>query len=130
MVEFAPPVQAGSGLGPAWLDRATELYGLPALDGFGERIGPVNELADPRWRAELGRRRPELADQPVPGIDPCAFAATPDRHFLLARHPEHHRVWLVGGDSGHGFKHGPEWGHYVSDVLEDRQEPLPRFKLR
>ncbi|HEX4729196.1 MAG TPA: hypothetical protein VH298_15430, partial [Jatrophihabitans sp.] len=102
----------------------------PALDGFGERVGPVNELADPRWRAELGRRRPELADQPVPGIDPCAFAQTPDRHFLLARHPAHQRVWLVGGDSGHGFKHGIAWGCHVADVLTGQQQPLPRFRLR
>lgn len=128
MVEFAPSEQARTG--PAWLDRATDLYGLPALDGYGERVGPVNELDDPRWRADLGRRRPELAGQPVPGIDPCAFALTPDRHFVLATHPEHHRVWLVGGDSGHGFKHGIDWGCYVSDVLEGRQPALSRFGLR
>jgi sarcosine oxidase len=133
MVEFAPLAQADSAphqARPAWVDRGSDRYGLPALDGFGERVGPVNELADPRWRADLRRRRPELADQPVPGIDPCAFAAMPDRHFLLARHPEQPRTWLVGGDSGHGFKHGIEWGRYVSDVLEGRQQPLPRFRLR
>jgi sarcosine oxidase len=130
MVEFAPPESAGSAPGPAWLDRHADLYGLPALDGLGERLGPVNDLADPGWRAKLGRRRPGLADQPVPGIEPCAYANMPDRHFLLDRHPEHDRVWLVGGDSGHGFKHGCAWGGYVSDVLEGRLQPLSRFKLR
>jgi sarcosine oxidase len=130
MVEFAPPATTGSAPAPAWLDRQADLYGLPALDGLGERVGTVNDLADPGWRANLGMRRPELADQPVPGIDPCAYADMPDRHFLLAGHPEHARVWLVGGDSGHGFKHGCGWGSYVSDVLEGKQQPLPRFKLR
>jgi glycine/D-amino acid oxidase-like deaminating enzyme len=129
MVEFAPPATVGSAPGPAWVDRQADLYGLPALDGLGERVGPVNDL-DGCWRANLRMRRPDLADQPVPGIDPCAFADMPDRHFLLAAHPEHSHVWLVGGDSGHGFKHGCAWGSYVSDVLEGRQQPLPRFQLR
>ena len=130
MVEFAPPVTAGSAPGPAWVDRGRDLYGLPALDGLGERVGPVNDLADGRWRANLRLRRPDLADQPVPGIDPCAYADMPDHHFLLAAHPEHPGVWLVGGDSGHGFKHGCGWGSYVSDVLEGKVAPLPRFRLR
>jgi glycine/D-amino acid oxidase-like deaminating enzyme len=133
MVEYPPPPSTESGpaaeCAPAWVDRRADIYGLPALDGLGERVGPVNDLDGP-WRANLRVRRPDLADQPVPGIDPCAFAAMPDKHFLLAAHPDHHRVWLVGGDSGHGFKHGSAWGSYVSDVLEGRHPPLSRFRLR
>jgi sarcosine oxidase len=137
MVEFAPPSAPVAPShppaihpGPAWVDRGCDLYGLPALDGHGPRVGPVNDLADQRWRASLRLRRPDLAGQPVPGIDPCSYADLPDHHFLLAAHPEHERLWLLGGDSGHGFKHGCAWACYVSDVLEGRQQPLARFRLR
>jgi sarcosine oxidase len=138
MVEFPPPAapsaspvgSAAARPGPAWVDRGRDIYGLPALDGLGERVGPVNDLADGGWRAKLRLRRPDLAEQAVPGIDPCSYAAMPDHHFLLAAHPDHRRVWLVGGDSGHGFKHGCAWACYVSDVLEGRREPLARFGLR
>jgi sarcosine oxidase len=50
-------------------------------------------------------------------------------NFLIARHPEHERVWLLGGGSGHGFKHGPALGDYVAGVLAGDEEPDPRFSL-
>ena len=43
-------------------------------------------------------------------------------HFLIDRHPSLDDVWLVGGGSGHGFKHGPVIGRYVADLL-DGHEP-------
>jgi len=38
-------------------------------------------------------------------------------------------VWLVGGGSGHGFKHGPAVGDYVRDRLRGEGEEEPRFSL-
>ena len=32
---------------------------------------------------------------------------------MIDRHPELDNVWLVGGGSGHGFKHGPLIGQLV-----------------
>ena len=32
---------------------------------------------------------------------------------MIDRHPAFDNVWLVGGGSGHGFKHGPVIGSYV-----------------
>jgi glycine/D-amino acid oxidase-like deaminating enzyme len=38
-------------------------------------------------------------------------------------------VWIVGGGSGHGFKHGPSVGKHVADLLGGRAAVEPRFAL-
>ena len=38
-------------------------------------------------------------------------------------------VWFVGGGSGHGFKHGPAVGEYVTGQLLNATAPEPRFSL-
>jgi glycine/D-amino acid oxidase-like deaminating enzyme len=39
-------------------------------------------------------------------------------------------VWLAGGGSGHGFKHGPAVGEYVAQlVTSDKPKIEPRFLL-
>ena len=47
----------------------------------------------------------------------CQYETTPDTEFVIDRHPAWTNVWLVGGGSGHGFKHGPMIGRYVVDRL-------------
>jgi len=47
----------------------------------------------------------------------------------LDRHPEAENVWIVGGGSGHGFKHGPAMGEMVRDALLRAKEPPTEFKL-
>jgi glycine/D-amino acid oxidase-like deaminating enzyme len=53
----------------------------------------------------------------------CQYALTADTHFLVAQHPEQSSWWLIGGGSGHGFKHGPALGDYVADCVEGNREP-------
>ena len=48
---------------------------------------------------------------------------------MFARHPRHERVWLLGGGSGHGYKHGPAIAEQVAAVLRGEAEPEPRFAL-
>jgi len=38
-------------------------------------------------------------------------------------------VWLVGGGSGHGFKHGPSLGEYVAERITKGGAIEPRFSL-
>jgi len=45
------------------------------------------------------------------------------------RHPGAANVWLVGGGSGHGFKHGPAVGQYVSEQIDGSGEVEARFLL-
>lgn len=124
---------------PAWIDRAAECYGVPALGRSGAKI-VLDEGVAPdrpgaprlprRLRGYLRSRLPELAGAPLIGREECSYAWSPDGHFLLDRLPGSLSSWLVGGDSGHGFKHGPAWGRYVCDVIEGEEEPAPSFRLR
>jgi glycine/D-amino acid oxidase-like deaminating enzyme len=38
-------------------------------------------------------------------------------------------VWLVGGGSGHGFKHGPAVAEYVVKMLSGDGKVETRFEL-
>lgn len=48
---------------------------------------------------------------------------------LIAPLDDAGRVWVAGGGSGHGAKHGPSVGGYVADPLEGKEAPDPRFGL-
>lgn len=37
--------------------------------------------------------------------------------------------WIVGGGSGHGFKHGPAVGEYVTRLMTTNMTPEARFAL-
>jgi sarcosine oxidase len=123
---------------PAFCDYAGPYYGHGELgglglevawDGPGEEIDPdeVERLPDPESeqlaRAYLARRFPALAGAPLIGSRVCQYDLTADTHFLFDRHPERAGWWLLGGSSGHGFKHGPALGEYVADCIEGRREP-------
>ena len=56
-----------------------------------------------------------------------------DANFIVQRHPALENVWLVGGGSGHGYKHGIMLGEYVANrVLGKPTDPAlePIFKLK
>jgi glycine/D-amino acid oxidase-like deaminating enzyme len=48
---------------------------------------------------------------------------------LIDRHPAFENVWLAGGGSGHGFKHGPVVGEYVAAMVSGDATVEPRFAL-
>jgi len=113
---------------PCWVDYDAAFYGLPAVDGRGvklapDRYGPVfdptdgERIVDPETvrlaRRYVARRLPGLIDAPVVETRVCQYETTPDTHFIIDRHPDFDNVWLVGGGSGHGFKHGPVIGSHV-----------------
>jgi sarcosine oxidase len=136
---FAPPLM------PAWIDFKEEVYGLPDVDGNGikiaiDRHGPPFDpdegdrvatgagLAEVRNR--LAARLPALRDAPLLDARVCQYENTSNGDFLIDRHPEFDNVWLVGGGSGHGFKHGPAVGEYVpARVFGNAQQIEPRFSL-
>lgn len=149
VVFFGPPAGTQTGA-PAWCDYDAAYYGIPEIEGRGfkiapDRLGPVfdptngERLLDPESvrlaRAYLRRRFPRLADVPVVETRVCQYESTPDGHFLIAPHPEWENVWLVGGGSGHGFKHGPRIGEYllarIDGAVEGAQdgEDEARFRL-
>jgi glycine/D-amino acid oxidase-like deaminating enzyme len=72
-----------------------------------------------------GMRGAPLADSRV-----CQYTDTPDGHFFADRHPRAENVWLLGGGSGHGFKHGPALGERVAAQMLGREPPEPAFRLQ
>ena len=77
----------------------------------------------------MAKRFPDLRDAPVKSLRPCPYELTADTHFVAAPHPEHPHVWLLGGGSGHGFKHGPALAERMRAWLVGDEPPDPRFAL-
>jgi glycine/D-amino acid oxidase-like deaminating enzyme len=130
--------------GPGWVDFDAAFYGHARVEGIGFKVGPdidgVEVDPDTRRleatgegiaiaREYLGRRFPALAGAPVASAPGCHYGLTRDGEFLFARHPAHDRVWLLGGGSGHGYKHGPALAEHVAAVLKGAEQPEPRFAL-
>ena len=59
----------------------------------------------------------------------CQYENTSNGDFLIDKHPERENVWLVGGGSGHGFKHGPALGEYVTARIVEGGPVEHRFSL-
>ena len=135
---FAPPAL------PTFLFQADESYGMPdlesrglkiALDRHGERVDPdtqsrvVSADAVEEIRRYVARRFPALRDAPIVETRVCQYENTSSGDFLIDRHPEMENVWLVGGGSGHGFKHGPALGEYVTGRVLYGSAGEERFSL-
>jgi sarcosine oxidase len=129
---------------PAWIDFNDLVYGIPNLDrrGFKLAIDAHGPPFDPDTsdrivsneglaaaRAYLARRLPELRSAPVIETRVCQYENTSNGDFLIDRHPAFENVWLVGGGSGHGFKHGPAVGEYVAALISGEVKIEPRFTL-
>ena len=117
---------------PTWVDYDGAFYGIPSIEGRGFKIapdwpGPIvdpdrqeRRLSDERVdvaRRYLERRFPAMAGQPVAEGRVCQYELTADTHFIIDRHPSVAGAWIVGGGSGHGYKHGPAVGEYVSALV-------------
>ena len=106
-----------------------------ARDAHGERVDPDTQsrLVSPvgvEWaRSFVARRFPALADALIVETRVCQYENTSNGDFLIDRHPELSNVWLAGGGSGHGFKHGPAFGEYLAGQMSGQRAPEPRFSL-
>ena len=78
-----------------------------------------------RIRTYLGFRFPAMKDAPLVETQVCQYENTPDNHFILDRHPQAENVWIVGGGSGHGFKHGPVIGEMVAELVMEEKNTDP-----
>jgi glycine/D-amino acid oxidase-like deaminating enzyme len=63
------------------------------------------------------------------GAEVCQYENSSNGDFLIDFHPTLKNVLLVGGGSGHGFKHGPEVGRHAALRLMGSIEQEPRFSL-
>ena len=135
---FAPPQM------PTWIDFGDQVYGMPDLESRGFKVGPDRHgpAFDPDTgervvsaeglataRKFLAERFPALKDAPLVETRVCQYENTSSGDFLIDRHPGLENVWLVGGGSGHGFKHGPALGEYVASRILEGGVIEPRFTL-
>ena len=136
--QFAPPAL------PTWLHHGDQAYGMPDLERRGlkiaiDRHGPA---FDPETGARvpsaeeltlvqkyLAKRFPGMKGAPMVEARVCQYENTSSGDFLIDRHPGFENVWIAGGGSGHGFKHGPVVGEYVRDRIFGECTPEPRFSL-
>jgi len=74
-------------------------------------------------------RFPALKGAPLLEARVCQYENSPDGHFVIDRHPDAENVWLVGGGSGHGFKHGPAVGERVAGLVFGKTTLEPFFAM-
>jgi sarcosine oxidase len=130
---------------PIWLDfgGGRGMYGFPDIESRGIKLAcdnhgpPIDPDKDDRlispttvqqMRTYLGERFPALADAPLVEARVCQYENTSNGDFIIDRHPALENAWLVGGGSGHGFKHGPAVAEYLIEVIAGAP-PEPRFAL-
>ena len=101
--------------------------------GFDPTLGARTPTADGQAaaRAFLEDRFPGLDGAPLIDAAVCQYAQTLDDRFLADRHPEAANLFVVGGGSGHGFKHGPAVGEYAASLVTGDREPggHPAFRV-
>ncbi|MEO5611441.1 MAG: FAD-dependent oxidoreductase [Sphingomicrobium sp.] len=146
---FAPPAGDRRFLPetmPGWADfnGGDMFYGFPdlenrgvkfAYDAHGAVVDPdtfdrrPSEAALAEIVAFRDRRFPLLRAAPLTEARVCQYENSSNGDFLIDIHPQFHNALLVGGGSGHGFKHGPEVGRYAAARLFGAVEAEPRFSL-
>jgi glycine/D-amino acid oxidase-like deaminating enzyme len=143
---FGPPSggQYGPDRVPCWIDVAAKFYGMGDLEHRGFKV--ANDLhgppADPDTeervasaeglaaaREYLAQRIPSLASAPLLEARVCQYENTANGDYLIDRHPGYPNVWIAGGGSGHGFKHGPAVGEYLARRLAGSAAEEDRFTL-
>jgi glycine/D-amino acid oxidase-like deaminating enzyme len=118
---------------PVWGDQGKRFfYGIPGSDCRGFKVaddtrGPAfdptcgERMVSPatlkRVRDYIAYRFPAMKNAPLIETRVCQYEQTPDSNFIVDRHPRMNNVWLLGGGSGHGFKHGPALGEMMAELV-------------
>lgn len=130
---------------PVWGDHVDRfIYGIPGSGrrGFkvaddtrgpffdpttGERVVSQELLRE--MQEYLAFRFPALKEAPLVESRVCQYEQTPDGDFIIDRHPQMENAWIVGGGSGHGFKHGPAIGEMMGELILKDREPARVWRL-
>lgn len=131
---------------PGWADfnAGDMFYGFPDLENRSVKFAhdlhgvPVDPDTQDRRPTEAAlaevvafrdRRFPGLKGAPMIAAEVCQYENSSNGDFLIDFHPRWNNVLLLGGGSGHGFKHGPAVGHYAAGRLLGTGKVEPRFSL-
>lgn len=120
-------------------------YGIPVIDARGHKAARhygAPELTDPDQIDRIWNETDEepirnffqrylpAANGPCTERQVCIYTLTPDRHFVIDRHPQYPQVAVAAGFSGHGFKFAPVVGEILADLVESGETKLPISKFR
>jgi glycine/D-amino acid oxidase-like deaminating enzyme len=130
---------------PVWADHSDHfMYGIPGNQGRGFKVaddtrGPefdptsgqrvVSEEGLAAARRYVAYRFPGMKDAPLLETRVCQYENTTDQNFIVDHHPANTNVWIVGGGSGHGFKHGPALGEMVAGLVLKDEAANPIYRL-
>ncbi|MGA3089410.1 MAG: FAD-dependent oxidoreductase [Terriglobales bacterium] len=130
---------------PVWADHSDHfMYGIPGNQGRGFKMGDdtrgpefdptsgerlVSEDRLAEARRYLAYRFPGMQSAPLVETRVCQYENTIDHNFIVDRHPVNSKVWIVGGGSGHGFKHGPALGEMVARLVLKDETADPGYRL-
>lgn len=130
---------------PVWADHGEHfMYGIPGNQGrgfkmaddtrgpefdptTGERLVSADRLAEAQ--RYLAHRFPGMKNAPLVETRVCQYENSADHNFIVDRHPANQNVWIVGGGSGHGFKHGPALGEMVARLVLKDETAQPVYRL-
>lgn len=126
---------------PEWGITGSGYYGFADIQGRGFKVAPypdhnpldpdrderiVNPYQAKRAHDFVAKRFPDLKDQPIIESRVCQVTNSTDMNFIVDHIPGTQNAWIIGGGSGHGFKHGPSVGEFASLRLLDK-EANPAF---
>jgi sarcosine oxidase len=129
---------------PCWVDYDLAAYGTPDIDGLGVKAAPdvegppldpdaplpdVSAEGEAAARSYVARRFPALAGAALRHGVCCRYELSPDSNFIAAEHPAEPGTWIVGGGSGHGFKHGPAMAERLVAAMRGTATMPERFGL-
>ncbi len=115
-------------------EAGEEVYGFPAVEGpdggvkaaFFHQPKPeivTPELVERQIRADDVAPLRGALREVLPGLDGrflygrvCLYTSTPDRQFVICRHPRHLQVSVAAGFSGHGYKFCSVVGEILADL--------------
>lgn len=115
-------------------------YGLPMIDGTGQKTARHYGAAEFRSPAEIDRATSpadevavrEFLDRHIPEVNGpcrrasvCVYTLTPDRHFVIDRLPNAENVAVAAGFSGHGYKFASVVGEILADLSDEGRTALP-----
>ncbi|MGH1588513.1 N-methyl-L-tryptophan oxidase [Methylobacterium phyllosphaerae] len=94
---------------------ATEQYSTTTTADGVNRVVDASE-SDAMYRLRVANRLAGATPEVVRAAA-CVYTVTPDRGFIIDRHPDLDRVLVVSACSGHGFKHSAGIGETVAAEL-------------
>jgi glycine/D-amino acid oxidase-like deaminating enzyme len=129
---------------PGWIDYDLAMYGTGDVDDLGVKLAPDTEgpeisaddelpvigaASEEIARTYAARRFPALARAPLKESKTCRYEITADSQFIAGPLPGSPDVWIVGGGSGHGFKHGPAMAERLAAAIRGEADLPERFRV-